>query len=162
MKTSDFLQLLKEQSSKELIFEYAPGQKVGANYHITEVKNVIIESVDCGGRMDSWRETVIQLWESPAEINKTSYMSSFKAKSILDRVHSLKPMDQDAVLRFEYGNPSFHTAQLYANDIRVGSRDITIVLDSSPTRCKAEDICGVGAVPEPVESGCCEPGSGCC
>ena len=65
MKTQEFLDLLKSHQDKSLLFEYTAGQMVGANYHITEVKHTTIESVDCGGRMDAWNETVIQLWESP-------------------------------------------------------------------------------------------------
>ena len=71
MNTQNLLQILEENPNKELLFEYKEGQFVGANYHITEVKNTTIKSVDCGGRSDGWNETIIQLWESPKEIGKT-------------------------------------------------------------------------------------------
>ena len=71
MNTQEFFNILEEHSDKSLLFQYMPGQLVGANYHITEVKHVSVASVDCGAREDSWKQTVIQLWESPLEIGKT-------------------------------------------------------------------------------------------
>ena len=63
MKTNEFLSVLKENTTKSLVFEYAPGRLVGANYHITEVKNITIDSVDCGSGTDFWKETIIfQEW----------------------------------------------------------------------------------------------------
>ena len=91
MKTNEFLNILKEHPSKELLFEFQPGQLVGANYHITEIKNTHIDSVDCGGRTDEWNETIVQLWESPSEQDKTDYLSTSKATEILNRVHGLNP-----------------------------------------------------------------------
>ena len=40
MKTNEFLNLLKEHTDKSLLFEYKQGHFVGANYHITEIKNI--------------------------------------------------------------------------------------------------------------------------
>jgi len=74
MKTNEFLSLLKEHADKSLLFEYKSGHFVGANYHITEVKNISIESVDCGAGTDFWKETIIQLWESPKENDTLEYM----------------------------------------------------------------------------------------
>ncbi len=64
MKTDEFLSLLKEHPYKNLRFEYALGKQVGANYHITEIKNVTIDSVDCGGESDFWKETIAALGKS--------------------------------------------------------------------------------------------------
>jgi hypothetical protein len=162
MKTAEFLNFLNRHPSKELIFEYKAGKKIGANYHITEIKNTRIDSVDCGGRTDAWNETVIQLWESPAEINKTEYMTTTKAKSIMDLVHSMKPLDQEAEVKFEYGNKSFHTAQLYVQGVKAEKDILTIRLDVNPTLCKAEELCGVNEEIQAAAEECCDPGSGCC
>ena len=93
MKTNEFLTLLKENTDKSLVFEYAPGQLVGANYHITEVKNITVDSVDCGAGTDFWKETIIQLWESPQELGKRDYMTAYKAMGILNKVDKIKPME---------------------------------------------------------------------
>ena len=161
MKTSEFLDLLKEHSGKSLHFEYTPGKRVGNHYHITEVKNVQIDAVDCGGRADQWSETVIQLWESEAEAGKDKPMSAYKAQSILNRVHGVRPMQLDAVVKFEYGIDAFHTAQLPVQAAYFNENELLIQLKPDITDCKAKDACGV---PEPAEAaqGACQPGSGCC
>ena len=68
MTTQEFFNTLKEHPGKSLLFQYTPGQLVGANYHITEVKHITVDSVDCGAREDSWKETIIQLWEKLGRI----------------------------------------------------------------------------------------------
>lgn len=161
MNTSELFALLEQHKNAALLFEYSPGQLVGANYHITEVKHVVIDAVDCGARADAWNETVIQLWESPEELGKTEYMSAYKALGILKKVGSMRAYDTQAVVRFEYGNSLFHTAQLFVNDYEIKENQLLLKLAVAPTDCKAKDVCGV---PEPAEvsAACCSPGSGCC
>ncbi|MBT8303899.1 MAG: hypothetical protein KJP09_05460 [Bacteroidia bacterium] len=163
MKTQEFLSLLAEHQGRSLLFEYAPNQIVPANYHITEVKHVTIDSVDCGARTDAWKETIIQLWESPAEIGKTEFMSSYKALAILKKVGQMKPYELQAEVKLEYGNALFHTAQLFVNDYEIKGNNLIVKLAVEKTDCKAKEECGV---PEAVgaetdESGC-TPGGGCC
>ncbi len=137
MKTKEFLNKLKSNSTKELIFEYASNLLVGANYHITEVKNVTINSVDCGGKENNWEETIVQLWESPKEIGKRTYMKSNKAIEIFDRVNSIKPLLLDTEIKIEYGNKSFHTANLVVHSIEEFSDNIIVKLHTDKTQCKA-------------------------
>lgn len=163
MKTQEFLELLKSHQKKSLLFEYSAGQLVGTNYHITEVKNTTIESVDCGARMDAWNETIIQLWESPNELGKTEYMSVDKALSILDRVDQMRSYDRNAELKIEYSNDRFHTAQLFVNDFELHGNDLLIKLAVEKTDCKAKEDCGVKETAAAgVEESCCDPVSGCC
>jgi hypothetical protein len=163
MKTQELLQLLETNKDKVLLFEYAPNQLVGANYHITEVKHITIDSVDCGAQTDAWKETVIQLWESPSEIEKTEFMSTYKALGILKKVGNMKPYDLASEVKFEYGNAQFHTAQLFVNDYVIRDNQLLFKLAVEKTDCKAKETCGV---PETVavteEASCCTPGSGCC
>lgn len=162
MKTNEFLNILKEHPSKELLFEFQPGQLVGANYHITEIKNTHIDSVDCGGRTDRWNETIVQLWESPSEQYKTDYLSTSKATEILNRVHGLKPMDLEAEVKFEYGNARFHTAQLFVQEFRTLNTQLLIKLGVENTTCKARDLCDHGPTEQIEKVGACVPNSGCC
>jgi len=46
-----------------LQFQYAEDKWVDAAYHITEIKQAPITSVDCGGVMNAWTEIIVQLWE---------------------------------------------------------------------------------------------------
>lgn len=163
MKTSEFLNLFAEHQDKSLLFEYAPGMLVGANYHITEVKHVKIDSVDCGTGTDNWNETIIQLWESPKEIGKETYLSVYKAFSILKKVGKIKPFDLDAEVKFEYGNSRFHTAQLFVDGFMTENKQLRIKLAVNPTDCKAKDACGIPEPSKAVENAsACAPGSGCC
>lgn len=162
MKTHEFLSLLKENPNKNLLFEYKPGELVAANYHITEVKNVTIDSVDCGAGTDFWKETIIQLWESPREKGKRDYMSAYKAFSILNKVDKLKPMEKDVEVKFEYSNPNFHTAQLFVNAHQVAGENLVFHLGVEKTDCKAKETCGVPVATVADEVASCAPGSGCC
>ncbi|WP_420603121.1 DUF6428 family protein [Flagellimonas sp.] len=164
MNTSEFLSLLKQHQDKSLLFEYTKGKLVGANYHITEVKNITIESVDCGAGTDFWKETIVQLWESPKEIGKTEYMSAYKALAILNKVDRMKSMTKEAEVKFEYSNAEFHTAQLFVDDYALDSNTLTFKLSVQKTDCKAKETCGVSEKSEKTvaEEACCAPESGCC
>ncbi|MDO5979236.1 DUF6428 family protein [Flavivirga spongiicola] len=165
MKTQELFKVLEQNQDKSLLFEYAPNLLVGANYHITEVKHVTVDSVDCGAQVDAWNETIIQLWESPNELGKTEYMSVYKALAILNKVGKMKPYDFDAEVKFEYSNARFHTAQLFVNDFEIRENHLIVKLAIEKTDCKAKELCGV---PEPLEAvstnaeACCSPDGNCC
>lgn len=161
MKTQEFLSLLETHKEKALLFEYAPDLLVGANYHITEVKHITVDSVDCGAQTDAWKETIIQLWESPNELGKTEYMTAFKAIAILNKVAKMKAYNLDSEAKIEYSNATFHTAQLFITDYAIKNNNLIIKLAIAKTDCKAKELCGV---PEPAEKTetCCSPSSGCC
>ncbi len=165
MKTQELFKVLEENQDKSLLFEYAPNLLVGANYHITEVKHLAIDSIDCGSQADAWKETIIQLWESPNESEKTEYMSVYKALAILNKVGKMKTYDMDAEVKFEYSNATFHTAQLFVNDFETKEGKLIVKLAVEKTDCKAKELCGV---PEPQEAvsasaePCCSPGGNCC
>ena len=169
MKTQEFFNLLEEHQDKTLQFEYATNQFVAANYHITEVKHIAIESVDCGSQTDQWNETIVQLWESPAEILKTKHMSVLKALGILKKVGKMKAYDFESEIKFEYSNAKFHTAQLFVNDFVIKNNNLIIKLSIEKTDCKAKDLCGVPEkianvlekTKEKVEA-CCSPTDNCC
>lgn len=162
MKTNEFLSLLEQNPNKELLFEYAPNKMVAANYHITEIKNIAVDSVDCGAGTDFWKETIIQLWESPEEVGKRDFMLAQKALEILNRVDRIKPMEREVEVKFEYSNALFHTAQLYVNAFTVTEKQLVMHLGVNQTDCKAKETCGVPAAYETVTENACSPGSGCC
>ena len=161
MKTKEFLSILKEQPSKKLLFEYRTGQFVAPGYHITEIKNVTVDAVDCGAGTDFWKETIIQLWEDQSD-HTDQYMSAEKALDILLKVNRIKPMEKDVEVKFEYSNPNFHTAQLFINNITVDEDAITLKLGIEKTDCKAKETCGITSEPVKASSAECTPGGGCC
>ncbi|GAA3594962.1 DUF6428 family protein [Flavivirga amylovorans] len=166
MKTQELFNVLNQNQDKSLLFEYAPNLLVGANYHITEVKHLVVDSVDCGAQVDSWKETIVQLWESPNELGKTEYMSVYKALAILKKVGKMKPYELDAEVKFEYSNATFHTAQLFVNDFEIKGSQLIVKLAIEKTDCKAKELCGVPeesikTVSKEVEP-CCSPDGNCC
>lgn len=162
MKTNEFLEVLNQHKNKELLFEYTTGHFVGANYHITEIKNITVDSVDCGAGVDFWKETIVQLYESPEELDKTEFMTADKALAILNRVDAIKPMVKDAEIKLEYSNANFHTAQLFVNDVVWNDKRIIIKLEVEKTDCKAKETCGVPVEAEATSQSSCAPGTGCC
>ena len=166
MKTQELFEVLKAHQDKSLLFEYAPNKLVRANYHITEVKHLKIDSVDCGARSDAWNETIIQLWESPSEIGKIDYMTTYKALGILNKVGRMKPYDLGAEVKFEYSNDEFHTAQLFVNNFEIKEQNLIFKLGVEKTDCKAKSVCGIMEEVEEsvmaVDEPCCSPEGNCC
>lgn len=165
MNTKELFKTLNENQDKSLLFEYEPSKFVGANYHITEVKHMKIDSVDCGAGTDAWNETIIQLWESPIEIGKRDFMSVYKGLGILNKVGKMKPYDMDAEVKFEYSNKTFHTAQLFVNDFEISNNNLIIKLAVEKTDCKAKTVCGVVEEVKAAlvsEEPCCSPEGNCC
>lgn len=165
MKTQELLKVLEKNKNRSLLFEYTPGFFVNANYHITEVKHISIDSVDCGAQTDAWKETIIQLWESPNELDKTEYMYVYKALSILNKVGKMKPYNLDSEVKFEYSNATFNTAQLFVNDYEIRNNNLIFKLEIEKTNCKAKSECGVIEELETVSENndaCCTTDENCC
>lgn len=157
MKTKEFIHILENNPNKELVFEYQSGKLIGANYHLTEVKNVHFNTVDCGGNPNEWKETQVQLWESPSEIGKTTYLTTTKAAAILHRVDSIQPLWLDTELKIEFGNENFHTSVLKIQDYKEKPQRITFQLFEEKTLCKAPSEIN-------EETSCCDTNtvSNCC
>lgn len=160
MKVSEFITVLEEQKNKELLFAYAKDKLVGANYHLTEVKNVQFDTTDCGGKTNFWEETHFQLWESPTELGKRNYMTTDKILAILQRVDSIKAIKKDTDLKMEYGNDTFATSVMPVKHIEFDAKRVYVNLFSEATRCKANDVCNIPLEQEEKEA-CCTT-SNCC
>ena len=62
MLTKEVIDSFRARKGLPLEFIFENGSPLATGHHITEVKNVRIDSVDCGGAPDQWNETLIQLW----------------------------------------------------------------------------------------------------
>lgn len=157
MKTNEFLELLEQNPEKRLLFEYETGQFVPKAYHITEIKNVNIESVDCGGRPHSEKQTIVQLWHNGFELG--NYMEAKKAKKIFDIVDKVKPLTMDTEIYFEYGNKKIRTSNFKVQKVTNQEDKITFQLFVEPTACKPILELNVS---QKIKEICCGPGSDCC
>src|SRR5438876_3085897 len=99
MKTNEFISELRAASQNRLLFIDASGNQVHAGYHLTELKSALVDAVDCGGRVNHWPETIVQLWvpASPGD----DYMASAKFVKIFDKVRGMLRLTVGAEVRVE-------------------------------------------------------------
>ncbi|WP_345462392.1 arsenic resistance N-acetyltransferase ArsN2 [Deinococcus carri] len=136
---------------------------VGPGYHVTEVKAVTIESMDCGGRADAWRETVIQLKDGSAREAGEGFMTTRKFLGIYDKVARSVPVRGEAEVRFEYGNNAMPAMQYHVTHVEPQEERVIVHLRTPGVQCKAADACGQPTTAQPVEAASgCAPASGCC
>lgn len=155
MNWQAFKSTLSQNSDKVLQFQFAEGQFVDASYHITEIKQAPIVSVDCGGVMNSWTEIIMQLWEpSVSETNRAMKVS--KAISIIDRVEKSLPLNPLGVVKIEFGNSKFDTRQMYPSEFISEGESFTVKLAADYTQCKAITRGGSCGTTPPGEE-CCTP-----
>ncbi len=135
MKTQEFTSLLENHTASQLQFEIEPGKLIPATYHITEIKNTVIDSVDCGGNADTYNQTIVQLLVNPNE-NMRKPWTAQKALSIFNKVHAKSPINSDAEIFFEYGDATIRTSHFSVNNIEEVDGIINAQLFVKPTVCK--------------------------
>jgi hypothetical protein len=160
MTLATFVNTLSQHSKKALLFEIAPQHYAGSHCHLTEIKTVQIQSVDCGGQSHQWTETHFQLWENPKEIGVKGYMTIQKVLDIVSKVDAIQPLNTSSELKIEYGNTSFPKAQLCIRSIVVAEQQLIVQLSNEQTKCKAPELCGVTETKSNSQT--CTPESGCC
>ena len=174
-----FKETLEQYPDLTLQFQYAENKWVDASYHITEIKQAPIVSVDCGGLMNSWTEIILQLWE-PADEHQDRAMNVSKALSIVKLVEKSLPLNPVGTVKIEFGNSQFDTRQMFPNDFIISEGNLVIDLRPDAVQCKAIErggSCGTTATGEEccapekpkvelknlaVAGESCRPGSGCC
>jgi hypothetical protein len=179
MNWQDFKAKLEQYPGLHLQFVYATNQQVAASYHITEIKQAPIVSVDCGGVRNAWTEIIIQLWEPPQQ-EPGRAMQVHKALKIVDIVAEKLPLNPEAIVKIEFGNSRFDTRQMYPGNFEITEDNLTIYLEPYFTQCKAinrGDQCNIipGASggnaatfiqtemnTDSKASACGTPDSGCC
>lgn len=166
----EFRAMLLQNPELNLQFRYDSDSYVSPSYHITEIKQAPITSVDCGGVMNAWTEVIVQLME-PASGNQLKPMKVHKALSIIDVVEKKLPLNPSAIIKVEFGNANFETRQLHPNDFIIDDEELIVDLQPGKVQCKAVDrggSCGAPAEKQKVElknltaGACCTPGGGCC
>jgi uncharacterized protein YbjQ (UPF0145 family) len=176
MTWREFKTVLEQHPELELQFQYAANQHVNAAYHITEIKQAPITSVDCGGVINQWTEVIVQLWE-PAGQQQERAMKVAKALSIVAVVEKALSLTADAIVKVEFGNAAFDTRQMLPSNIGIQNGELVVDLRPDTVQCKAqdrggscgpEDECCAPAKPKlqminlAQVDACCTPGGGCC
>ena len=181
MNWGDFKEALLANPNLDLQFQYAADKWVDAAYHITEIKQAPIVSVDCGGVMNSWTEVILQLWE-PTDQKQLRSMKVRKALDIINLVEKSLPLNPLATVKIEFGNTEFDTRQMFPNILINDGENFIIDLRPDATQCKAinrggscgtsdigEECCTPASADKPkiemknlAATNSCETGSGCC
>lgn len=164
MNTSSFLQALRSHPALPLVFR-SGGTTLAPGYHLTEVKRVAYDTMDCGAQTHRWSETQFEVWvpAGAAAAHDRGHMPAGKFLRIVDRVERELPLHLDAPARI-HASLGQGPAALY--DVHsVTARDEQLVVDLVPdrTRCKAAErqlaaggaaCCGPDAAPPADEAGC--------
>lgn len=137
MKTKDFIDTLRRSPDKALLFTNAGGDTIHRGYHLTEIKAVAYNTVDCGGQKNRWNETVLQLWV-PQDPDG-DYMKAGKFAQIYEKVRGLAPVDEDAEVRIEYGDDNFFPTAYSVGDVHEDAGTIRFLLEPPSATCKARD-----------------------
>lgn len=158
--THAFLAELRGIDQRPLEFHLRGAALVSAGYHVTEVKAVTIEAMDCGGQAAVWRETVIQLMDGSAEEAGAGFMTNRKFLAIYDRAAKQLPVRDTAEVRFEYGNAGTPAMQYHVTHTELQPERIIVHLQTPGVQCKAGEACGVPT--QAAAEASCAPESGCC
>ncbi|TKC00946.1 DUF6428 family protein [Pedobacter cryophilus] len=181
MNWAAFKDALLANPDLDLQFQYANNQWVDASYHITEIKQAPIVSVDCGGVMNSWTEVILQLWE-PTNQKQMRSMKVKKALDIINLVEKSLPLNPLAIVKIEFGNSEFDTRQMFPNELISDGENFVVDLRPDATQCKeinrggscgttasGEECCAPASAEKPkiemknlATANSCTPGSGCC
>jgi hypothetical protein len=160
MKTNEFVSELRRAPENQLVFVDEHGHAVHAGYHLTELKAVTLDTVDCGGQANQWQETIVQLWV-PANADY-SYMTADKFLKIFDKVRGMIPLNFDAAIRVEYGDETFFPSTYDVRSV-THAEDVTHVLLQTPeTTCKARDRRDKSTRSEAARETCCSVAAQSC
>jgi hypothetical protein len=152
---SNFKDILMQHPALNLQFQYEADKWIDASYHITEIKQTKITSVDCGGVMNSWTEIIVQIWE-PGVNQQVRAMKVEKALSIIRVVEKALPLDALATVKIEFGNSCFDTRQMFPNEMTVDGENLVIDLLPDSVQCKAIER-GGSCSTTPAGDECCTP-----
>jgi hypothetical protein len=147
--TKEFFDAVRSARDRTLVFINADGVAVHAGYHLTEIKAVTYDTVDCGGQRNTWGETILQLWV-PRDADD-EYMKAGKFVRIFDKVRSLvSSLNDSAPVRVEYGDENFFPSVYSVESVSMRRDKLLVTLSPPETTCKARERRTAGA-----ESCCC-------
>src|SRR5690349_12378726 len=100
MKTSSFLTALRAHPERPLVFR-AGTEIASPGYHLTEVKRVGYETMDCGAMTHRWSESQFEIWVPSlnAVTAGRGHMPAAKFLRIIERVEAELPLDGEATAR---------------------------------------------------------------
>jgi uncharacterized protein DUF6428 len=150
MKTNEFISALRAAPQNQLIFTDLDGHAVHKGYHLTELKSASFDTVDCGGQLNQWQETIVQLWVPPGPTD--DYMTAAKFLKIFDKVRGMITLNFDAEIRIEYGDEDFFQSTYHVRSVSSDENATHVLLQPPVTTCKARDR---RAASRQINESCC-------
>ncbi len=162
MSHQSFTPQLTAAPDKPLRFTVDGKKLVPNDFHVTEIKKVSIDSLDCGGGASAWNELVIQLW-SPDGDDAPAPMTAGKFSSILAKADALPLLDGEHV-RFEYAAVGKPSVQYRFDGVRADGNALEIELVAPYVACKLREQRQLQELSIVGASSCCVPGAdtSCC
>lgn len=140
MKTAAFLTILRAHPARPVVFRHG-GDSVPSGYHLTEVKRVTYETMDCGAKTHQWDETQFELWTPPLNsLNPLrGPMPAGKLLAIIARVERELPLAGDADARIHTSLGGGVTALWDIASAAPSGGQLVVALTPDRTRCKAAE-----------------------
>lgn len=165
MKTSALLSSLRSHAALPVVFRTGSAA-ISSHYHLTEVKRVAYETMDCGAQTHRWSETQFELWVPPlvGALPGRDHMPAGKFLAIVDRVEKELPLDGTTAARIfvALGDAPAALYDIAAVTARDGQLHVELTADR--TRCKAAErraavltggCCGAGDAGSASDAACC-------
>lgn len=153
--TNVLSQLNTQDEAQPLVFVTDEGA-IGGGYHVTELKQAKMTSIDCGGNVADWGETIIQLLDGQSGTHMHVGKFVGIANQSMKRLSALG----DAKLYFEFTHKNKGLRRYRANALRANGDGVTIFLEEERALCKPAAALAVTS----QTSGCCgnDAGARCC
>ena len=165
--------LEKQDPTIPLVFVTDEGE-IGAGYHVTELRHSTSKGIDCGGNIETWQETRLQLLDGQG----SAHMSVGKFSGIVKESLSALPELAQAPLLAEFGHNNNGLTLMSVSSPILRGETVVIRLGDAHATCKpvhrnmgiereANSCCGDTANSSDKTS-CCPPTAelaefgGCC
>ena len=128
----EFIAALKAAPDLALVFR-ADNTDIRTGYHVTELKHVTVNSIDCGGNRDGWGETIVQLLDGAG---RGAHLTAAKFNEIAEASLVAIPDLANGRLRFEFA-PQNAPAWVFAGGVLVrGTNRFSMDLTPEYAVCK--------------------------
>jgi hypothetical protein len=167
MNWNEIFTLINNHTNKIISFQWNEDYIIKNGYHLTEIKVAQVNSVDCGGKMNAWREIVLQLWE-PENKQAQEVLTGEKFIQIAKTVQELMPLDGHLPVKIEFGNKQFETRQVNLNEAHIKDGELLFFIEGYLPGCKALDRGEACGPIKPkiklseIQNNSCNPSGGCC
>lgn len=154
-------EILEAAGNKPLRFGLNGKKLIPNDFHVTEVKRVTVEALDCGGGQESWQELVVQCW-SPRSDDTAQAMTAKKLLGILAKADALNLLGS-VPMRVEYGAAGQPAVQYTVEGLAETEGALEIGLREPYVGCKPREH-GAGLQELSVVQTCCTPlnAGACC